>query len=93
MSISKEAYKAYVDILHEELRPAMGCTEPIAVAYAGALARKTLGGLPDKVELTVSGNIIKNVKSVIVPHTVVQQVRELVQQLASAISAAVTITR
>ncbi|MBQ0041515.1 MAG: serine dehydratase subunit alpha family protein [Clostridiales bacterium] len=69
MSISKEAYKAYVDILHEELRPAMGCTEPIAVAYAGALARKTLGGLPDKVELTVSGNIIKNVKSVIVPHT------------------------
>ena len=69
MSISQEIYSAYVDILHEELKPAMGCTEPIAVAYAGALARKTLGSLPDKVELTVSGNIIKNVKSVIVPHT------------------------
>ena len=47
----------------------MGCTEPIAVAWAGALARRTLGALPDRVELTVSGNIIKNVKSVIVPHT------------------------
>ena len=47
----------------------MGCTEPIAVAYAGALARKALGRLPEKVTLTVSGNIIKNVKSVIVPHT------------------------
>lgn len=69
MSISTEIYKAYVDILHEELKPAMGCTEPIAVAYAGALARKTLGCIPDRVELCVSGNIIKNVKSVIVPHT------------------------
>ena len=47
----------------------MGCTEPIAVAYAGALARRALGHLPEKVTLTVSGNIIKNVKSVIVPHT------------------------
>lgn len=56
-------------ILREELIPAMGCTEPIAVAYAGALARKTLGQLPREVELVVSGNIIKNVKSVIVPHT------------------------
>ena len=62
-------YKAYVDILHDELRAAMGCTEPIAIAYAGALARKTLGSLPKQVELRVSGNIIKNVKSVIVPHT------------------------
>lgn len=62
-------YQSYVSILHEELVPAMGCTEPIAVAYAGALARKTLGALPERVELTVSGNIIKNVKSVIVPHT------------------------
>ena len=69
MSISPEIHKAYVDILHEELKPAMGCTEPIAVAYAGALARQTLGSIPDVVELTVSGNIIKNVKSVIVPHT------------------------
>ncbi|MBR6707527.1 MAG: serine dehydratase subunit alpha family protein [Clostridia bacterium] len=62
-------YDEYVRILHEELKPAMGCTEPIAVAYAGALARKALGRLPERVTLTVSGNIIKNVKSVIVPHT------------------------
>lgn len=62
-------YKAYLDILREELVPAMGCTEPIAVAYAGALARKTLGAAPEQIELAVSGNIIKNVKSVIVPHT------------------------
>ena len=47
----------------------MGCTEPIAIAYAGALARETLGAIPESAELTVSGNIIKNVKSVIVPHT------------------------
>lgn len=67
--MKQEIYQAYVDILKEELMPAMGCTEPIAVAYAGALARKTLGSLPRRVELTVSGNIIKNVKSVIVPHT------------------------
>ena len=59
----------YVDILKEELIPAMGCTEPIAVAYAGALARKALGALPERVILCVSGNIVKNVKSVIVPHT------------------------
>ena len=57
-------YETYVQILHEELVPAMGCTEPIAVAYAGALARQTLGTLPERIELTVSGNIIKNVKSV-----------------------------
>ena len=62
-------YKAYVRILEEELRPAMGCTEPIAVAYAAALARKTLGALPESVDIRVSANIIKNVKSVVVPHT------------------------
>ena len=62
-------YQTYIDILKDELVPAMGCTEPIAVAYAGAIARKTLGCIPDRVELTVSGNIIKNVKSVIVPNT------------------------
>lgn len=60
---------AYQRILKKELVPAMGCTEPIAVAYAAALARKTLGALPSKVELTVSSNIIKNVKSVVVPNT------------------------
>ncbi len=67
--MDKTLYDAYVNILKEELVPAMGCTEPIAVAYAAALARDTLGILPDKIELTVSGNIVKNVKSVIVPHT------------------------
>ena len=67
--MEQKIYNAYIDILKEELLPAMGCTEPIAVAYAGALARKALGALPERVELCVSGNIIKNVKSVIVPHT------------------------
>ena len=56
-------------MLKEELIPAMGCTEPIAIAYAGAIARKHLGCLPERVEIEVSGNIIKNVKSVIVPNT------------------------
>ena len=62
-------YRQYLDILHEELRPAMGCTEPIALAYAGAKARELLGRLPERGEAYVSGNIIKNVKSVIVPNT------------------------
>ena len=62
-------YQAYLDILREELVPAMGCTEPIAIAYAGAVARRALGRRPEKTVLTVSGNIIKNVKSVIVPNT------------------------
>ena len=67
--MNKELYNAYVGILKEELVPAMGCTEPIAVAYAAALARQTLGRMPQKVDVFVSANIIKNVKSVIVPHT------------------------
>ena len=62
-------YQNYLNILREELRPAMGCTEPIALAYAGAKARQLLGDLPEKVEILVSGNIIKNAKSVIVPNT------------------------
>lgn len=62
-------YRAYVQILKEELVPAMGCTEPIALAYAAAVAKKTLGGMPDKVIVGASGSIIKNVKSVIVPNT------------------------
>ena len=62
-------YQAYIDILREELVPATGCTEPIAIAYASAKARALLGELPDKVELQVSANIIKNVKSVVVPNT------------------------
>ena len=62
-------YQQYLNILAEELRPAMGCTEPIALAYAGAMARRILGALPQRVEIYVSGNIIKNVKSVVVPNT------------------------
>lgn len=62
-------YNTYIEILKEELVPAMGCTEPIAIAYCGAKARDLLGGMPDKVTLYVSGNIVKNVKSVIVPNT------------------------
>lgn len=69
MERTDERYDAYVQILHQELKPAMGCTEPIAVAYACAVARDTLGALPERVELQVSGNIIKNVKSVVVPNT------------------------
>ncbi|MBQ6662609.1 MAG: serine dehydratase subunit alpha family protein [Firmicutes bacterium] len=67
--MEKLIYDAYVEILNQELIPAMGCTEPIAVAYAGALAARTLRQQPEEVELIVSGNIIKNVKSVIVPNT------------------------
>lgn len=62
-------YQTYLKILKEELVPAMGCTEPIALAYASAKAREMLGELPDRVSLQVSGSIIKNVKSVIVPNT------------------------
>ena len=69
MQRGDELYQQYLNILAEELRPAMGCTEPIALAYAGAKARQVLGRQPDKVRLFVSGNIIKNVKSVVVPNT------------------------
>ena len=62
-------YKTYIKILEEELVPAFGCTEPIALAYAAAKAREVLGAVPDRVILQVSGSIIKNVKSVIVPNT------------------------
>ena len=67
--MDRELYSDYVNILKEELLPAMGCTEPIALAYAGALARNALGKLPERVQIIVSGNILKNVKSVIVPST------------------------
>lgn len=69
MEKTDKRYQAYIDILREELIPAMGCTEPIAVAYAAAAARNTLGELPDKVLVEASGSMIKNVKSVIVPNT------------------------
>lgn len=67
--MEKSLYQGYVNILKEELLPAMGCTEPISVAYAAALARDTLGALPERAEISVSGNILKNVKSVVVPNT------------------------
>lgn len=67
--LSRDLYQAYVNILQEELVPAMGCTEPIALAYAAALARRELGCIPQMVTVAVSPNIIKNVKSVVVPHT------------------------
>ncbi|MBD5514150.1 MAG: serine dehydratase subunit alpha family protein [Lachnospiraceae bacterium] len=69
MERTNEKYKAYIQILKEELVPAMGCTEPIALAYAAAKAREILGEVPDRVEIGASGSIIKNVKSVIVPNT------------------------
>ena len=69
MEKSNFKYQAYLQILKEELIPAMGCTEPIALAYAAAKAREVLGVLPDRVHIGASGSIIKNVKSVIVPNT------------------------
>ena len=57
------------DILSQELIHAMGCTEPIAIAYCAATARAVLGAVPDRVLVEASGNIIKNVKSVVVPNT------------------------
>ena len=67
--MEKKIYQEYVKILNEELVPAMGCTEPIAVAYAAAIAADTLGESPERVDVHVSANIIKNVKSVVVPCT------------------------
>ena len=67
--LSDEKYSYYTKVLKDELVPAMGCTEPIAIAYAAARAREALGVFPTRAELCVSGNIIKNAKSVVVPHT------------------------
>lgn len=69
MTETQTLYKNYDQILHEELLPAMGCTEPIAIAYGSAKAREILGELPLSVLIEASGNIIKNVKSVVVPNT------------------------
>ena len=69
MNKSDSRYQLYINILKEELVPAMGCTEPICLAYAAAKAHQVLGDTPDRVEVLASGNIIKNVKSVIVPNT------------------------
>lgn len=62
-------YVAYLSLLTQELVPAMGCTEPVAVAYAAAKARELLGDIPESVKVGCSGSIIKNVKSVTVPNT------------------------
>lgn len=62
-------YQAYLDVLKKELVPAMGCTEPVTIAYCAALARRTLGAMPGSVVVLASGNVIKNVKSVVVPNT------------------------
>lgn len=69
MTMSSEKYNTYLAILKEELLPALGCTEPIAIAYAAAKAREVLGKFPEKVVIRCSGNIIKNAKSVMVPNT------------------------
>ena len=67
--ISRELCEIYTAILTEELVPAMGCTEPIAIAYASAKACSVLGETPSHLHVSCSGNIIKNVKGVIVPHS------------------------
>lgn len=67
--MDKQLYNNYVKILANELVPALGCTEPIAIAYASAKARQVLGCMPEAIELCCSGNIIKNVKGVKVPNS------------------------
>lgn len=67
--VTKQLYDNYIAILKSELLPAMGCTEPIAVAYAAAKAGKVLGTMPEQVRVYCSGNIVKNVKGVIVPNS------------------------
>lgn len=69
MERTSSNYQAYLGVLKRELVPAMGCTEPIAIAYCAAKAKSVLGVEPDRVLVAASGNIIKNVKSVIVPNT------------------------
>lgn len=69
MNEEDSLYSIYVQILKEELVMAMGCTEPIAISYACAKATQVLDHLPDRIVVKASGSIIKNVKSVIVPHT------------------------
>lgn len=67
--LTPDMQAAFVSILKEELVPATGCTEPIAIAYCAAKMRQVLGALPEKVLVEVSGNILKNAKSVVVPNT------------------------
>ena len=67
--MEQKIYESFVKILKKELVPALGCTEPIALAYAAAKARQVLGRMPEKITASCSGNIIKNVKGVVVPAT------------------------
>lgn len=67
--LTEENCNRYIKVLEEELICAMGCTEPIAIAYAAATAREYLGEMPESVRVEVSGNILKNAKSVVVPGT------------------------
>lgn len=69
MALTNEKIIAYTSILKEELIPAMGCTEPIAIAYAASIISHALASYPNEIKIGLSGNIIKNVKSVIVPKT------------------------
>ena len=69
MTLPAAITAAYTGILQEELMVAMGCTEPIAIAYGASILRATLGRDPENIRILLSGNIIKNVKSVIVPAT------------------------
>lgn len=69
MESTDKHYQDYINVLKEELIAAMGCTEPIAIAYAAAKARDVLGEIPDRALIEASENIIKNVKSVVVPNT------------------------
>ncbi len=69
MNNNKEVFTNYIDILQEELVTALGCTEPVAIAYAAATAREVLGCFPENAVLECSGNIVKNVKSVVIPNT------------------------
>ena len=67
--MDKKVYDAYVAILKTELVPALGCTEPIAIAFAAAKARDVLGSFPEKIQVDASGNIVKNVQGVTVPNS------------------------
>ena len=67
--MSETFYDTFTKILEEELEPALGCTEPIAIAYCASMMRSTLGEMPEHIDIRTSGNIIKNVKAVTVPNS------------------------
>ena len=69
MMDTMDTHAKYLEVLREELIPAQGCTEPIAIAFAGALAAKVLGTFPERLTVACSGNMIKNAKSVVVPNS------------------------